>query len=258
MDHVQFKENTKAKKYGTTLIDEYGFITPLFFTKSVWKKIIAIIEKQINSQQNSTFNCFLKIKKKGKINIAPTKKGFKNKYIINGDTTTIFIDKKNHGTLEFIIDTEDLKRLIDIDLSWYAVYTPNNDSYYAQASKYLYRENGKSVYEYYNLHTFIMNADASKGEKIDHINHDTFNTKKNNLRMSVNLENTRNRKSKNSNNKSGYRNVSLRDDKWWVVQLQINGKNTTLKKFPINQLEEAGIYAELMRQQYYGEFAGDT
>jgi len=102
-----------------------------------------------------------------------------------------------------------------------------------------------------------MNADPSKGEKVDHIDHDTFNTRKKNLRISVNLENTRNRKGKNSNNKSGYRNVSW-NGSGWSVQLQIEGKNTTLKRFPRDKLEEAGAYAELMRQRYYGEFAGDT
>jgi hypothetical protein len=40
------------------------------------------------------------------------------------------------------------------------------------------------------------------------------------------------------------------------VQLQINGKNTILGKFPYEQLEEAGAFAEQMRQKYYGEYAG--
>jgi len=42
----------------------------------------------------------------------------------------------------------------------------------------------------------------------------------------------------------------------WSVQLQIDGKNTTLKRFPKDQLDEAVIFAEEMRQKYYGEWAG--
>ena len=44
----------------------------------------------------------------------------------------------------------------------------------------------------------------------------------------------------------------------WSVQLQVEGKNTTLKRFKKDQLKEAGEFAEEMRQKYYGEFAGGT
>jgi len=42
------------------------------------------------------------------------------------------------------------------------------------------------------------------------------------------------------------------------VQIQIEGVNTTLKRFKKDQLEEAGEYAEKMRVKYYGEFAGKS
>jgi hypothetical protein len=43
---------------------------------------------------------------------------------------------------------------------------------------------------------------------------------------------------------------------WWVVQLQIEGKNERLGKF--KDVHEAGKFAEEMRQKYYGEFAGKS
>lgn len=59
------------------------------------------------------------------------------------------------------------------------------------------------------------------------------------------------------NNRSGYRNVCWeKKSKRWIVQLQVNGKNTVLKKFKENELEEAGKYAEKMRKELYGKFAG--
>ena len=70
-------------------------------------------------------------------------------------------------------------------------------------------------------------------------------------------ENLKNRKGRNSNNKSGYRNVSW-DGYKWIVQLQVNGKNTCLGRFPENELEQAGKFAEEMRQKYYGKFAGSN
>jgi hypothetical protein len=182
-------------------------------------------------------------------------KGFKNKYLIQGETTTIYIDKKDIGTLEFYIDTEDLQKLIDINLSWYAVYTPDNDSYYAQASRYLRRDNGKSIYKYYTLHTLLLNADTDNGEFVDHINYDTFNNKKSNLRKTIRSNNQRNRNSRNSNNKTGVRNVCFVKN-WYWVQLQVEGKNKRLGKF--KTLEEAAKFAEEMRIKYYGEYRGEA
>lgn len=51
---------------------------------------------------------------------------------------------------------------------------------------------------------------------IDHINNDTKNNKKSNLRKTEHVSNARNRKSKNSNNKSGFRNVfwNTKDERW--------------------------------------------
>jgi len=41
-----------------------------------------------------------------------------------------------------------------------------------------------------------------------------------------------------------------------MVQIQVNGKNTRLKNFPEDQVDEAGKYAEEMREKYYGNFKG--
>lgn len=94
-----------------------------------------------------------------------------------------------------------------------------------------------------------------EGYEVDHIDHDTLNNRKYNLRVVERKNNNKHRKSKNKNNKSGYRNVfwNTRESKW-IVQLQINGKNTRLGKF--DNIDEAGRFAEEMRQKYYKEFKG--
>ena len=77
------------------------------------------------------------------------------------------------------------------------------------------------------------------------------------MRIVENESYTQNRKGKNKNNKSGYRNVS-KSGNTWIVQLQVDGKNTILGRFSLEQLDEAGKFAEEMRQKYYGEYAGEA
>ena len=99
-----------------------------------------------------------------------------------------------------------------------------------------------------------MNAE---GQDVDHINNNTLDNRKCNLRISEHKHNTRNRHGRNSNNKSGYRNVCWsKGEQKWLVQLQVNGKSTCLGKFPYDELEQAGKFAEEMRQKLYGEYAG--
>ena len=150
------------------------------------------------------------------------------------------------------VDLDDFERLAGFPHKWCVKYDKKNDIYYVQTSIYAINK-GKKRTEY--LHDFLMNC--PKGMKVDHINHNPLDNRKENLRVITNDENTKHKKGRNKNNKSGYRNVS-KQGKWWCVQLQIEGKNTILKKFPLDQLKEASIYAELKRNEIYGDFAGNS
>lgn len=176
-----------------------------------------------------------------------------NEYKIIGDTTIIYMTTYKKGTFETLVDTKDLDKVLKRHTyRWTPWYAKNTDSYYARST--VYQGIGVNPLTIY-LHYYIM--DCPDGYKVDHINHDTLDNRRENLRISLNDENTKHRKSKNSNNTSGYRNVSWnsRHNKW-MVQLQIEGKNTVLKYFDYDKVDEAGVYAELMRQKYYGEFKG--
>jgi len=185
-------------------------------------------------------------------------KGF-NQYKIDGDTTIIyFTNKLNEIVHEGYIDTEDLDKLIKQNLCWSAGMNNTILDYYAFATEYQRDENGKRKGITHFLHRDIMNA--QKREYVDHIIHkpqSSLDNRKSNLRVTDNEHNSKNKNGKNKNNKSGYRNVSWNGN-GWTVQLQVNGVNTVLKRFKKIQLEEAGVYAEEMRQKIYGEFAGIT
>lgn len=113
-------------------------------------------------------------------------------------------------------------------------------------------EFGRKRYTSLMLSRFVV--DAPRGLVVDHINHDTMDNRKENLRVIEPSENSMNRVGPNKNSVSGYRNVSWMNGKW-CVQLQINGVNSVLGTF--DDVDEAGNFAKEMRKKYYGEFSGE-
>ncbi len=179
------------------------------------------------------------------------KKG--NNYIIDTENNIakIELNRTKAENLWAIIDLEDLQRVLDFPYTWFAKYDPDIDSFYAVASQY-HKELGRARPVY--LHQFVMDAN---GKVVDHENHDTLDDRKSNLRISEEIRNARNRKGRNKNNKSGFRNVCWsKSENKWVVQLQIDGENTRFGRFAYEDLDKAGKLAEELRQKYYGEFAG--
>ena len=128
--------------------------------------------------------------------------------------------------------------------------------YYARGTKSIGKyPNGQTKNKLIYLHRFIM--DFPEDRDVDHHDYDTLNNREYNLVVTSTTLNSKNRCRKNTNNKSGYRNVSWRQNRW-IVQIQIDGVNTVLKKFKKDELDDAGNYAEEMRLKYYGEFAGKS
>ncbi len=92
---------------------------------------------------------------------------------------------------------------------------------------------------------------------VDHINHNPFDNRKLNLRLTTELYNLKNRKGKNCTNKSGYRNVSWNKNVCkWAVTIKVNGVQHRLGFF--DDVEEAAKHAKVMRKKLFGEFAGGS
>jgi len=183
-----------------------------------------------------------------------------NDYKINGDITIIYLKRKSGEIFECLIDTKNLQRLIDLGYSWHVVWRKDNQSYYASCTIYQGTENGKCKYKLPYMHDFLMNIDINNttNHVVDHIDPlATLDNRECNLRIIERHKNSKNRKGKNSNNTSGYRNVLFdkRRD-LWLVRLQIDKKGKTLGEF--TDVHEAGRFAEEMRQKYYGKFAGKS
>jgi hypothetical protein len=92
----------------------------------------------------------------------------------------------NHNQLTEI-DDEDFDRVNRI--SWYANWNKRAKSFYVRG-----REKGTK--KIWLLHRYIINAKA--GEEIDHIDHNTLNNKKSNLRIVTHSQNIMNSLKKSS------------------------------------------------------------
>lgn len=181
----------------------------------------------------------------------------KNSYTKFDDYIAIDLRRRNGEIFQTFIDIDDFEKVNAYPGSYYAGLYPNlRGQYYAFLTIYKGKgSDGKYKYQILRLHKIIMDIKHGYEEyDVDHINGNSLDNRKENLRLSKADSNTKNRKDKNSNNKSGYRNVCFIDG-YYRVQLQINGKNY---RFPekFKDAKEAGEFAEKMREKYYGDFAG--
>ena len=186
----------------------------------------------------------------------PKVKGFQNEYKINGEITYVYIVNRKNEIYTFLIDTEDLPKLIEFDASWFLSWSKSSKKNYISAMKFdRVDENGKTKYKSYYLERFV--TDAPPKTHVDHEDQDPLNNRKYNLRVTSVENNIKHRKSKNSNNSSGFRNVFWDStDKRWLVTLQVNKKSKCFGRFKLEDLDKAGALAEEMRNKYYGEFKG--
>ena len=109
------------------------------------------------------------------------------------------------------------------------------------------REGKKGIY----LSIEIM--DPPKGKQVDHINGNTLDNRKSNLRICTSAENQHN-KGKMENNTTGYKGVSFdKRDGFYYSRIKNNGKRISLGRFK-NSINAALIYDE-MAVKLHGKFA---
>ena len=101
------------------------------------------------------------------------------------------------------------------------------------------------------LHRFIMNP-ASKKELVDHINHDTFDNRKCNLRIVDHYQSQRNIGP--FKNKSGIKGVYLKKGRW-VANIKVNHIDHYLGSFDTK--EEAAAARKAAEEQFFGEYNYD-
>ena len=143
-----------------------------------------------------------------------------------------------HGGRQTIVDDEDYERCKSLRLRAY--FAPSVGNYYA-----CYGHGSK------RLHRLLM--DAPKGIDVDHINGDTLDNRRANLRLTNRAQNCWNRR-KPVTNKTGHKCVFWRKERRrYFVTVRANGKSHYIGYFA--DYDRAVSAHEEAIQRLHGEYA---
>lgn len=158
----------------------------------------------------------------------------KNTYELHDEYAEVFTSNNS-----FLVDISDLSKIRDSLVKWNTAYNPSGDFHYVVA-----RINGKNNY----LHRYLMDA-VGRSVHVDHINGNTLDNRRSNLRIVTPQQNNHNRHKLDKRNISGYRGVfwSTRAGKW-LAKIQVGGKQIHCGHF--DDVHEAGKAVKEARRLY--------
>ena len=150
------------------------------------------------------------------------------------------------------VDDDDFERLSKF--RWHAL--SRRDKFCAVT--FLPRKGEKSRIMLF-MHRFILGEKDGPSDKrrlpVDHINHDSLDNRKINLRVCSTSQNMMNRSGPTRTNRSGIRGIHwhAKASKWRAL-IKVDGKNMHLGLFLTK--EEAGAAYVSANKKYFGEFGG--
>lgn len=149
----------------------------------------------------------------------------KNNFQIIDDYVSIEVNRVNGDVKYAKVSLSDLDKLMQLNCKWFLAKRPHCEGYLAANIKH---ENGK--WSPILLHRYLF--DFPTGKMIDHINHNTLDNRRENLRVVTNSENSQNRDPKTIKSKSGIRGVTYdKQTGKWRVRFTKDGKTVHLGRF---------------------------
>ena len=143
-----------------------------------------------------------------------------------------------------IIDEEDLELISQ--KSWHALLTKTG----ARANTNVKREDG---YINVDLGRFLLGLKPGDKREVDHINRNTLDNRRCNLRIVTKAQNAKN-KSISRDNTSGYNGAQWhKTDRKWRARIGTDGKQIFLGNFDTR--EDAAHAYNKAAKKYHGEFA---
>jgi hypothetical protein len=154
---------------------------------------------------------------------------------------------------EALVDSEDYAAVSMYE--WHVARTPKGKEYVATIQRYRSEKGRRRVM----LHRLIMNVHLQLGRKkeflVDHINGDTFDNRRANLRLATNGQNMQNAGVRKSN-KSGLKGVcycSSRRGSKYRAYIQAEGRQFYLGTFAT--AHEAALAYDRKAKELHGDFA---
>jgi hypothetical protein len=135
-----------------------------------------------------------------------------NAEILNQSDCFVWFTLSNKPEFVCVLDKEDFFKIVHNSTCWYIHISSGRNTKRAHRKSHPYIRMSSGIKgRHVHLHRFIMNAgDYSVNNIIDHINHDSLDNRKSNLRQVTIVENAKNRED--------YRNG------FYVTAVQRNGK----------------------------------
>lgn len=168
-----------------------------------------------------------------------------NDYEFRDDYVVIFLDRKDGSRYETLIDVNDFEFVMNAPCKWYLYIGKKGQMYVYGSGPRIKGEKRK----HYKLHRYILNA--KNGYDVDHIDHNTLNNRRYNLRevpIGTNIQN----RITHSKSRSTIRGVYWKKKTGkWEVRVQVNGKIHYIGEFKeLKDAENAAIKARAELQPY--------
>lgn len=178
----------------------------------------------------------------------------KNKFEIRGDTTAILLQHKGE-IVETLIETADLDLVDSFSGTWGVSVSRTGKCLTARIAITVERGAKHRNRRWIRLHQVIV--PTYPPFVVDHINHNTLDNRRSNLRAVSPSINGLNRRGPASNNKSGILGVSWDDvNNAWSANIKINGASQYLGWFRTAQEAEAAYRAA--RERHITELSKDS
>lgn len=164
--------------------------------------------------------------------------------LLGGEKTGAVVEVPLSQGQVALIDAEDAERVLRYKWSLHKTKKNKRHGFYARRNSYE-SERTTTIY----LHRFITKAPQNL--QVDHINHDTLDNRKSNLRFANNQQNQCNRK--HVGTKTGFRGVAVSSPNRFYVRITFNSKKIVVGSFKNAELA-ARAYDEKAKE-LFGEFA---